>query len=384
LNSLPALIIGGGIAGLTTALALLRRGIPVAVYEQAGAVGDVGAGISLGPTASRGLYALGLRAALERDADTPGASAARHYQTGEILGGAFAERDYTKADFSETHMIHRADLFALLRAAVEAIDPAALHFGRRFTGFTQDEAGVTAMFADGGTARGACLLGCDGIRSGVRAAMFGAAPALKTGQVAVRFLVPEDRARPFLSAGSSNLYVGPRCSLLHYPIRHGTLINCVALVCTDAWEGEGWSRTVPPEALRALFDGWHKDPAGLAAAAPEQKTAKWALFDRDPLAQWVQGRVALAGDSAHPMLPFLGMGAAMGIEDAVVLGRALDAGDLPGGLQRYQAARAPRAGEMLLESRRQSRIFAEGPESTSRLRSTAQERMNYDPASAPL
>ncbi len=381
----PILIIGGGIAGLTAALALLRRGMPVSVYEQAASVGDVGAGISLGATATRGLVALGLQAALNREADRPTGSAARHFQTGEILGGAFAERDYTKADFSETHMIHRADLFALLREAVEALDPDALHFGPCFTGFTQDAQGVRAMFADGREVFGACLLGCDGIRSAVRAAMFGATPALKTGQVAYRFLVPEVHARPYLSEGTANLYVGPRCSLLHYAIRHGTLINCIALVCTDAWEGEGWSQTVPPEELQTLFAGWHPDPAGLAAVAPEQKTAKWALFDRDPLDQWVQGRVALVGDAAHPMLPFLGMGAAMGIEDAVVLARSLEmAGGIAAGLQRYQAARAPRAGEMLLESRRQSRIFAAGPGSEGRLHSTAIERMNYDPATVPL
>jgi salicylate hydroxylase len=301
------------------------------------------------------------------------------------LAGAFADRDYSKADVSESHMIHRADLFAMLSAAIAALDPGALRFGQHFSRFTQDADGVTAYFADGTTARGRLLLGCDGIRSTVRAQMFGPGAALKTGQVAYRFLVPMEKALPYLGAGLSNIYVAPRRSLLYYPIRKGRLLNCVALVCGDDWDSEGWSQRVTPAELAALFEGWHPDAVGLAAQAPADNTAKWALFDRDPLPEWVCGRVALLGDSAHPMLPFLGLGAAMGIEDAVVLGRALAPGDgVAAGLRRYAAARIGRAGEMLLESRRQSQIFADGPDSQRSLRTTASERMNYNPATVAL
>ncbi len=379
------LIIGGGIAGLAVALALLRQNIPVRVYEQAGAMGDVGAGISLGSTASKGLYALGLREALARVSDSLSASAALHYQTAEKLGGAFAARDFKPADFADTHMIHRADLFALLATAIADIDPAAVQFGRRFAGFTQDANGVTARFADGSSAHGAFLLGCDGIRSAVRAQMFGPGEAQPTGQAAYRFLVPMEYAQPYLTAGLSNIYVGPRRSLLYYPIRQGTLVNCVGLVCDDEWTGEGWSHQVPPAELQALFAGWHPNVIGLAGQAPAQKTAKWALLDRDPLPAWAQGRVALLGDAAHPMLPFLGMGAAMGIEDAVVLGRvfALEA-TVEAALRRYEAARLPRANAMLLDSRQQSRIFNDGPGSTRRTAMTVQERMMYDPATVMI
>jgi salicylate hydroxylase len=380
----PALIIGAGIGGLTAALALLRRGIAVEVHEQAGMVGDVGAGISLGPTAAHGLYALGLEASLRTAADRPGPSAALHYQTGERLGGAFANRDYTGADFEHTHMIHRADLFALLRAAVETLDPGALRFGRRFSGFAQGSDGVTAHFADGSVRHGVILLGCDGVRSAVRAQMFGAGAALKTGQVAYRFLVPLELAAPHLGIGRSNIFIAPRRSLLYYPIRKGTVLNCVALVCSDAWTAEGWSQRVAPEELQSLFTGWHPTATALAAHAPADNTAKWALFDRDPLDVWVQGRVALLGDAAHPMLPFLGLGAAMGIEDAVILGRAFGQADGEDALRLYQAARVGRAAEMLREARRQSEIFADGPDSPRRLKTTLQERMDYNPASVAL
>ncbi len=381
----PGMIIGGGIAGLTAALALLRQGIAVKIFEQARAVGDVGAGISIGATASKGLYSLGLQEVLSQKSDRLLASAALHYQTGEKLGGVFAARDLKGEELAQAHMIHRADLFSLLQDAVEAMDAGALQFGRRFTHFDQDAEGVTAYFADGDAVRGAFLLGCDGIRSVVREQIFGPGDALRTGQMAYRFLVPMERARPHLTTGVSNIFVGPQRSLLHYPIRQGTLLNCVALICGDKWTGEGWSHRVPPAELQALFTGWHATVTGLASEAPEEKTAKWALFDRDPIPQWVQGRVALLGDSAHPMLPFLGLGAATGIEDAVILGRAFGLeSDPQAALRRYEAARVGRGAKMLLDSRRQAQVFADGPGSTRGPTTTMKERMDYDPATVAI
>jgi salicylate hydroxylase len=180
--------------------------------------------------------------------------------------------------------------------------------------------------------------------------------------------------------------VAPGQSFLRYVIRKGTMVNCVTFVTTDAWTGEGWSERVSNDELMALFAGWHPDVIGLAANAPLEGTAKWALYDRDPLDVWVQDRVALLGDAAHPMLPFLGLGAAMAIEDAVVLGRAFgQSQDVRSALQVYQSARVERAGLMLLESRRQSQLYGEGPDSQKpRTVTTHKERMNYDPSTAPL
>jgi salicylate hydroxylase len=153
----------------------------------------------------------------------------------------------------------------------------------------------------------------------------------------------------------------------------------------DSWTEEGWSARCSVAELQALFPGWHPDVLGLAANAPVEGTAKWALYDRDPLDVWVQGRVGLLGDAAHPMLPFLGLGAAMAIEDAVVLGRAFDRHDDPArALTLYQSARTERAGLMLLESRRQGDLFREGPAAQQRTLTTHRERMNYDPSTAPL
>jgi salicylate hydroxylase len=379
------IIIGGGIGGLTAALALERQGFRTAVYEQAAEIGDVGAGISLGVTASKGLYSLGLREVVRAASDLPRVGHAVHYQTGEILGGGFADRPFREEDSPFVNQIHRADLFDLLKTALSALNPKALRLAHAFTGFDQDDDGVTAFFANGERIRGAALIGCDGIRSKTRAQMFGAGEPRFTGRIVYRFLVPMDKAAPFMRAGGSISYIAPRQSLLRYRVRHGALVNCVAFVHSDSWMGEGWSERVPPDELLALFEGWHPDVQGLARAAPLEGTAKWGMYDRDPLPIWSQGRVTLLGDAAHPMLPFLGLGAAMAIEDAVVLARACrQAADIPAALKLYESARSGRAGAMLLESRHQGEIFSEGPGGRRLPRISAKERMNYDPATVPL
>jgi salicylate hydroxylase len=381
------IIVGGGIGGLTAALALLRQGQEVEVHEAARVAGEVGAGISIGPTASRGLYSLGLEAALEEAGDRPqGASAALHYQTGEVLGGAFKDRQWKASDFGPTHMIHRADLYTILSNAVTELAPGAIHLNRRFESFEQHGGTVSARFVDGHVAHGSALIGCDGVRSAVRAQMFGAGSPRFTGHVAYRFLVPMAQAAPYMMASPSGPYVGPGRSMTRYPIRHETLVNCAAFVTSDSWTGEGWSERCSVEELQALFEGWHPDVQGLARNAPPEGTAKWALYDRDPLDRWVEGHVALLGDAAHPMLPFLGLGAAMAIEDAIVLGRAFgQCGTVAEALALYQQARIERAGLMVLESRRQGEAFSAGPGgAVQRTQTTHQQRMQYDPATVPL
>ena len=381
----PILIIGGGIGGLTAAVALAKQGLNVLVFERAAAIGDVGAGISLGITASKGLYSLGLREILRAAADPPQKSTALHYQTGAVLGGAFADRPYEPEDRPFVNQIHRADLFTLLKDALDRLSPGALQLDHAFERFEQDGDGVTASFANGKTARGAALVGCDGVRSMVRAQMFGPEEPRFTGRVAYRFLVPMDKAKPYMTVAGSASYVAPRKSLLRYPVRHGTLVNCVAFVHSDSGMGESWSQRVTSEELMALFDGWHADVQGLASAAPLDGTAKWGIYDRDPLPTWTEGRVTLLGDAAHPMLPFLGLGAAMAIEDAVVLARSCQAlPDVPAALRLYERARSGRAGDILLASRHQADIFSDGPGGTRRPTLTKKQRMDYDPSTVPL
>lgn len=398
--SSPILIIGGGIGGMTAALALLRAGFKVEIHEQAPKIGDVGAGITLGKTASRGLYSLGLQDAIIEMADIPKRSGALHYQTGEVIaaapsgapgaGGPGGSRMLDQGGGKEPpwfHQLHRADLFTILMDAVNELDPTALRLNRSFVRHEQDDDGVTAFFADGSQARGSILIGCDGIRSAVRTQMFGDEDPRFTGQVVYRFLIPVDRVQQYLTDGESNLFIGPGRTVLRYLIRHGQVVNGVAFVKTDAWTGEGYSEQVTPEELLEQFPGWHEKVLGLFRNAPPEGTAKWALYDRDPLPSWTDRRVALLGDAAHPMLPFLGLGAAMGIEDAVVLARALALEpDLMKALKVYENARRERANNVLLESRAQGERFQSSlkPEAPASAAAATETLYDYDPATVAL
>lgn len=382
----PIIVAGGGIAGLTVALALLRQEKPVVVLEQTRTIGDVGAGISLGARTSRALYSLGLEAALKAVSDSPQGSAAFDYRTGEVLGGAYARRNWSAADMVDVNMLHRADLFDVLKGGIDAIDPHAVRLGERVEHYDQDESGVTVFLADGTAISGSMLIGADGLRSTIRAQMTGSVAPRRTGRVAYRFLVPMAEAAPFMEAGPAGIYVGSRVALGRYVIRKGSLVNCVAFAHSAEVSEESWAQRASRDELMALFDGWHPDVRGLAAAAPLDRTARWALYDRDPLDTWVDGRVTLIGDAAHPLIPFLGLGAAMGVEDAIVMGRAFDRhGATTHALDVYQRARAPRANAILLESRRQAEVFDAGPGATNDIPDSEREsRVDYDPMTVAL
>jgi salicylate hydroxylase len=218
-----------------------------------------------------------LEDAINAVSDKPKMSVARHYRTGEVLEGAFLDRKWSAEDLRFTNQIHRADLYEILYSAVKALDPTTLRLGYEFVGVDQDADGVTVAFANGERYRGAALIGCDGIRSTVRSLVFGPGDPLFTGRAVYRFLVPMDKARPFMGDGMSGSYVAPGRSLLRYSIRRETLVNCVAFIKDDGWTGEGWSQQVPAEELESLFPGWHPDVLGLARNAPREGTAKWAL-----------------------------------------------------------------------------------------------------------
>ncbi len=387
-----ALIVGGGIGGLTAALALQQAGVEVAVYERAPAITAIGAGITLTQSASRGLYSLGLKEAVVSGSDNPRVAGPR--RTGERPlgeGGGADWRDPARAaemDPPFFQQIHRADLYEILRQAVLAADPDAVRLGHDFDSFEQDDAGVTARFANGETARGDLLIGADGVRSVVRARMFGPEDPRFTGQVCYRCLIPIERVQQYLSAGKTFGFSGPGRRVLRYVIRHDTVVNVVAFVRTDSWTGEGFSEQTTPEELLSYFPGWDEDVLGLFRNAPPEGTAKWALYDRDPIDSWTQGRVALLGDAAHPMLPFLGLGAAMAIEDAVVLGRTVrEEADAAAALKLYEGTRLGRANWVLLQSRLQGEL-TQGEDrekiKTMTLPSSDPILYDYDPTTVAL
>ena len=352
------LIVGGGIGGLTAALALGRAGYRVAVYEQAPEFSEIGAGLMLTPNATRVLRHLGLEAALDRAALRPPASVYRRFDDASVIGDAPLAEAMETAYGAPYFHIHRSDLLEVLLAAVRAQGAAELRTGHAARSCEQDGDRVTVRFADGEAAEGDLLLACDGIRSTLRGRLLAGAEPRFRGQVAWRSLVPADGLPERLTARESVVWIGRDRHIVQYVLRGGSLVNYVAIAVQDRWTAEGWTLPAKRSELRAGFAGWHEDVQSLLEATPAGALYKWGLFDRDPLEQWVYGRIALLGDAAHPMLPFMAQGSAMAIEDAVILARCVEAyDDFEVALSRYQAVRRERTARIILQSRAQTGLY---------------------------
>jgi salicylate hydroxylase len=351
-------IIGAGLAGLTAALALLRAGWRVRVYEQAATLGEAGAGITVSAGAGKGLAFLGVGPALLA-ASLPVADIAFvHYRTGELLAGMFDRNAPPDFGFAKARHIHRADLHAILLNAVRALDAEAVVTGARLSAVESGPDGVAVRFADGGAAGAAALIAADGVRSTVRRLLFGDDSPPFAGQIAFRCLIPRAEAAPFMGAGNAVVSIGAARIFNRYLIRGGELVNVIGIARSLAWQGEGWSTPASVAEFAAEFAGFHGDVRGLIARAPARSLIKWGLFARPRAEHWRQGRVLLIGDAAHPMLPFLGLGAATAIEDGIVLARALAAApDFEAGFGIFQRARAARVETVRVESIRQGEII---------------------------
>lgn len=339
----PVLIAGAGIAGLCAALGLLRAGVPVRVLEQAGELREVGAAVSLAPNAVRALDSLGLEQALRDVANRPAWAAMLHYRTGAELS-AYAMGDEMERRWGKPYLqLLRADLHQLLVDAVRAQDADALVLGARVTGLAQDGAAVQVDTA-AGRFGGRALVGADGVRSAVRQALYGEGGPSFTGYVAWRGVVPMGELRYPGQQPDSAVYLGPQTSLLRYRVRGNEAMNIVAFARIDRWVDEGWSLPADPQELRRVFSGWHEVADDLFDAMARCGAFKWGLFGRAALPRWQMGRVSLIGDAAHPMLPFLGQGAAMAIEDGVLVARALASlTDVEAALACYERVRYERA-----------------------------------------
>jgi salicylate hydroxylase len=316
------IIVGGGIGGLTAAVALLRRGIDVQIYEQSNQLKEIGAGIQISSNGTRVLFALGLEDALASVQVRPEGRELRHWSTGEIwtwfdLGEKSIQR------FGTPHlMLHRGDLHGLLSNAVKALKPDAIALGKRCTSVSSNEAQVEVSFEDGDRATAPYVIGADGIHSKVRQCLFGPSKPVFTGCIAWRGLIPMDRLPSRLARMVGTNWLGPRGNVLHYPVRRGEVMNFVSLVERDDWQVESWSTEGSKQELRNDFREWHSD---VHLMIDEIETPyKWAMMVRGPMEAWSKGRITLLGDACHPTLPFLGQGGVMSIEDGYVLAACLD------------------------------------------------------------
>ena len=381
------LIIGAGLGGLVAGLALRQRGFDVEIHEAAPQLGEVGAGLTVSRGAQQVFRALGIQDRVAAFSCRSSAFPFMHYRDGRLLAGAhdFGDGGADDGVADVGRQIHRADLHAVLVAAFAEHGPPVV-LGHALTGIDETPGGVSAIFANGAKAHGDALIGADGVRSAVRGILWGQDSPRFTGQIAYRFLVPIDEARPFMSAGRGGVFLGPKRTFNRYTLRGGSIVNCVGIVATDEWVGEGWSTPAPREDILADFAGWHPDVLSLIGVATS--SIKWGIFDRAPMAQWAKGRLTLLGDAAHAMLPFLGMGAAMAIEDGMILTRAFEVEpSIDAAFARYEAARKPRTTLVHEKSVAQGELTqSRDPDNYDHKAAPAADPsiLAYDPVTAPI
>ncbi len=349
------LVAGGGIGGLAAALALANKGFAVTVLEQASSLGEIGAGIQIGPNAFHALDHLGVG---------PAARAKAVYVDGLVLMDAISDERVCTIPLDEPFreryrnpyaVIHRADLHGVLLEGCRAHERVVLRTACRVVDYENTGGGVVALTQGGERLEARALIGADGLRSAVRARLVGDGEPVVSGHTTYRSVIPTEQMPEELRWNAATLWAGPKCHIVHYPLQGWKVFNLVATVHTDAKEAVA-GEPVPTELVRQSFAHVAARPQRIIHAAESWK--RWVLCDREPQETWIDGRVALLGDAAHPMLQYMAQGACMAMEDAVCLGQALEhlaleqAGDdLAAGLEAYRQQRLPRTTRLQLASR---------------------------------
>jgi salicylate hydroxylase len=333
-------IVGGGIGGLFAAKALVARGVEVSVYEQAVAIGEIGAGVFLTPNSVRQLQRVGLEPEVEQWGARVGPNS-RYFRHD---GAPIAPVQVTDSSgWNATFGMHRADLVDML---ADALPADMVRTGHRCTGFEQDSQSARVSFANGASVEADIVIAADGIHSELRRFVFASSQPTFSGSVAYRGLVPHERV-PDWPTDRWQMWLGKGRHFLVFPVRAGRLLNYVGFVPTDEEMKESWSAPGDPEILRREFAGW--DPRIDQVLSNVQTTFRWALYDREPLPVWTRDRLSLLGDAAHPMLPHLGQGANQSIEDGMALATILAGADkatAPRALLAYEQLRRERVAQV--------------------------------------
>jgi len=353
--SAPILIAGGGIGGLALAVALARIGRASIVLEQRGAFTGAGAGIQLGPNGVRVLERLGVSEALRPLAGVPQSVRVHDGRSGRVLAELPLGHWLAARHGAPYWVAHRADLARVLSEAAAADRSIVLRPGFAVAEVRQTADGVAVTSAAGETAAGGALVGADGLWSRVRAAVSPEAAPQFVGATATRTVVSAGRAGA-LAAPAVGLWLTRSAHVVHYPVRGGAEIAVVVIAAED-WQGQEWDAEVDSARLLARLGGFHPKLTEALAAAADWR--RWGLYRLPPLARWSAGRLALMGDAAHPMLPYLAQGGVLALEDAQVLARCLAewAADPAAAFARFEAERRQRAERVQAASRRQGRIY---------------------------
>ena len=350
-------IIGAGLGGLSAALALLQKGFRVTVLEQAAALGEIGAGVQLGPNAVGVLYRMGLQAPLEQVTCETLGKRVRLWNTGQTWPlfdlGTVAREMYGYPYLT----VHRADLHRVLVDAVRALQPDALVLNAKLHSLQTRSDGVSLHLADGRVWEADAVIGADGVHSRVRAALFGEDAPRYSGVMAWRGVIDASKLPTHMREPYGTNWVGPGAHVVQYPLRQGALMNFVGAIEGNRWEIESWSERGTREECLGDFVGWHEEVQAMIHAI--EVPYKWVLKVRDPMDTWSQGSVTLLGDACHPTLPFLAQGAAMAMEDGYMLARAmaLYPTDPTQAFARYEAVRKERTARVVEGSAANTKRF---------------------------
>jgi salicylate hydroxylase len=349
-DKLPILIAGGGIGGLATAVGLARRGIDCVVLEKAPQLGEIGAGIQLGPNAFHAFDTLGV-------GDTARAMAV-YVDTLRLMDAVNGE-EITHIDLGEPFrkrfgnpyaVIHRGDLHGVFLRACRESSHVDLRTSSEVVGYDQDGRSVTARLGSGATVKGAALIGADGLRSNVRAQLVGDGAPRVSGHTTYRSVIPTEQMPEDLRWNAATLWAGPKCHIVHYPLQGWKVFNLVVTYHNNAPEPVAGKPVAFEEVMRG-FEHIHPRAQQIIRHGTDWKL--WVLCDRDPITNWVDGRVALLGDAAHPMMQYMAQGACMAMEDAVCLQHVMSSypEGIEGALQAYRDQRMLRTARVQLQSR---------------------------------
>ncbi len=356
-TSLPIIVAGGGIGGLATTIGLSRAGYKVIALEKAHEFGEIGAGIQLGPNAFNALKTLGLAEKTLANAVFIDKLIMMDAISGEMVAQIPVDapfREYFKNPYA---VIHRADLHKFLLEVCRADPKVTLLSRHEVTGFSQTNGTVEVSTGDGASFKGVALIGADGVRSKVRESIVGDGGPKISGHVAYRAVLPIEEMPEELRWNAACLWAGPKCHMVHYPLRGGKLFNIVATFHHATRTTEGHNEPGDRDELLSYFEHLQAKPRSILEKSDGWR--RWVLGDRDPVDNWSDGNVTLLGDAAHPTHQYFAQGACMALEDAVVLMREVAAanGDLASAFRHYQDKRITRTARIVLSSREIGRCF---------------------------
>ena len=349
-NKAPILIAGGGIGGLATAKGLASKGFHSIVLEKSPVLGEIGAGIQLGPNAFHAFDYLGVGDAARGMAVYIDSLRLMDAMSGDEIIRISLEEAF-RARFGNPYaVVHRGDLFSVFLEACKASPLVELRPGAEVVDYSQDGSSVSVLLADGERVEGCALVGADGLWSNIRRRVLGDSKPRVSGHTTYRSVIATDKMPEDLRWNAATLWAGPKCHIVHYPLSGWKVFNLVVTYHNDAPEPVA-GKPVSADEVRRGFEHVHERARQIIEHGENWKL--WVLCDRDPTENWSDGRVTLLGDAAHPMMQYMAQGACMAMEDAVCLSAQMDEAD--GNIERafssYQAQRILRTSRVQLQSR---------------------------------